>query len=429
MHVVINQTTIHVWNAVAFHGSIFLDGLKKCPGVHIDSLCIKMSASGPSSGAGAGDPLPMHETERVDMPLPELPASMIKVYRMTKSGTIVQRRNFAKPVLARSIKPSRGRVLLGSGGFGAVFRAAIPASSTDAEAEGAGTAPDYIAVKTVFNWGLSTSKLETIDSQKEFDVLAHLPEHRNLARVLFECVCKPPVWMVEMLPDPSLVCLDLRDDGDDDGAAGEGMPSAGASALRPRKAQMVGMELLQRRMCDHLEYLEYDEPGSMPGDVLVQLSSDIAEGVHHLLQHGVVHRDLKLDNVMWDSKGGPEGVGRAVLVNLGCSLRVHLDGAAVSAADPAAAVSTASGSGTSQAEEALDGVMYRYLKDGGDGLGGNQAHLAPEVLDGWNRGSKPGRGHDDAVGAVWEAGVMGVGRSAARACYGRAAPVRGLVSW
>lgn len=91
-----------------------------------------------------------------------------------------------------------------------------------------------MAVKTVFNYGLSTSKVETIDSKKEFDVLRSLPPHRNLVRIVFECIAKPPLWMVELLPDPKLVCLDAGHDG-------EGMP---AGALTPRKAQMIGVEIL-----------------------------------------------------------------------------------------------------------------------------------------------------------------------------------------
>ena len=160
--------------------------------------------------------------------------------------------------------------MLGHGGFGAVFRVALPTGHADGASSEASPAAthDHIAVKTVFNWGLSTSKLETIDSQKEFDVLARLPEHRNVARVLFECVCKPPVWMVEMLPIPSQVCVDTGDAYVVHGSV-KGLSSGGAAPLRPRKAQMVGMELLKRRMCDHLEIVEDDEPGSVPDDVLV----------------------------------------------------------------------------------------------------------------------------------------------------------------
>ena len=237
-----------------------------------------------------------------------------------------------------------------------MFRIALSKVSSGAAATASRRKFDYIAVKAVFNWGLSSSKLETVDSQKSFEILTRLPEHRNLFRLLFECVCTPPVWMVEMLPDPSLVCIDAGDDDDDEDVDvdedEDEMPTragnVAAQLLHPREAQMMGIELLQRRMCDHMQILQLRETGSVPDDVLVQLSRDIAEGVHHLLKHGVVHRDLKLDNVMWDSKGWSKGGGACgARSDLGCSLACVRGCSSGSAAAATAVTGAASASSSS----------------------------------------------------------------------------------
>lgn len=63
-------------------------------------------------------------------------------------------------------------------------------------------------MKVVFNFGLQSSRVASADSQKEYDILIRLPEHRNLVRIVFAFIDRPPMWMVSRLPDPSLVCED-----------------------------------------------------------------------------------------------------------------------------------------------------------------------------------------------------------------------------
>lgn len=71
---------------------------------------------------------------------------------------------------------------------------------------------------------------------------------------------------------------------------------------------MVGTKLLQRQMRHYLEIVGGDKLGSMSVYAQVQLLTDNAEGLHHRLQHGGVHRDVRLDIVTW----------RHVLVNRYC---------------------------------------------------------------------------------------------------------------
>lgn len=110
-------------------------------------------------------------------------------------------------ILGRCIKPTEEPCMLSQSGFRAIFRVEIPPISTDAAAGNALPVSDLIAVEAAFNWGQPTCKFEFIAMQKELDVLSGLPEHRNLTRVIFHCVCEPPLWMVEMLPDPASVCM------------------------------------------------------------------------------------------------------------------------------------------------------------------------------------------------------------------------------
>jgi len=62
--------------------------------------------------------------------------------------------------------------------------------------------------------------------------------------------------------------------------------------------------------------------GLLPLEMLMEWSLDLADGLWHLLRHGVVHRDLKPDNIMIDEHGGPEGIGRLVIIDLGTALSV-----------------------------------------------------------------------------------------------------------
>lgn len=156
-----------------------------------------------------------------------------------------------------------------------------------------------------------------------------------------------------------------------------------APPLVPRKAQLVGMELLRTSLSDKVELMARRSGGRPLEDrLLIAWGSDVAEGLLHLLRHGVVHRDLKLDNVMWDPAEGRDGmaddVGRVVIIDLGCALWM--------------------GTGTPRARSpvseqlqrvaaTLDAITYDELQQDGLGIGGNMPHLAPEVLDGWNLGT------------------------------------------
>jgi len=189
----------------------------------------------------------------------------------------------------------------------------VAATGSRSEAVVSAKSLQALAIKVIFNYGIPSSEAATNETQKEFDVLTRLPTHPNIVRLLFECICRPPLWMVERIPDPSLVCLA---DGfnDDEGETGPG-------PLVPRKAHLTGVELLGMPLCDRMKQLR----GSVGNTVLISWSLGMAEALLHLLHHGVVHRDLKLDTVMWDRTGGPEGIGRLVLIDFGCSLRVDVD--------------------------------------------------------------------------------------------------------
>ena len=85
----------------------------------------------------------------------------------------------------------------------------------------------------------------------------------------------------------------------------------------------------------------------VPNLDVAEKALDVARGLRHLEEHSVVHRDLKMDNVMVASDG------RAVLADFGTAVRVRSDGS----------------------------VQLRQ----GQSVVGNTAHLAPEVNDAASR--------------------------------------------
>ena len=220
-------------------------------------------------------------------------------------------------------------------------------------------------------------------------MLTRVPAHRGIVRLIFECIEPPKQWMVRQLQDPSFVCHDdLEEAAPAAGtaavaaAATTAGPATAAAAvrtveapvLRPRRAQLVGTELLHCTLATKLDEMKASTGVPLSNDMLIEWSNDVLDAIWHLYRQGVIHRDLKLDNIMWDPSGGPEGVGRLVLIDFGSSLIVDVG-------------RSRCWRSCKQIEDAsfqaLNKVSMSFLENSG-GNGGNSMHTCPEVLDGWS---------------------------------------------
>lgn len=149
----------------------------------------------------------------------------------------------------------------------------------------------------------------------------------------------------------------------------------------------------------------------LPWPLMQQAARDILEGVWHLNWYGVVHRDLKLDNVMVEdpavtstldtlkASGSPSDVAwtpdrasasraigfpRFVLIDLGCSFSLGADPPEQVYCPPVHAL----------ADEATEPARCRVIRAALNDTvlaevsdpGGNPEHLSPEVRNGWAAG-------------------------------------------
>ena len=194
--------------------------------------------------------------------------------------------------------------------------------------------------------------------EAEYDVLSELPPHANIMRFYTQFVAPVPSFMVPDLP-PAVREFMTTD-------------SYGQQRARPLPTQWAVFSWHTRTLADYLRAW-HDEHGRVlePREA-VRLATQLLDALIHLEDHHVVHRDLKLDNMMVD------GDGTLVLVDFGLATRTGDSGQCMLV--PGAAVT------------------------------GNTEHTAPEVLAAARTLSRSGAGQAVAVPygrqAVFAAGVV-----------------------
>ena len=138
---------------------------------------------------------------------------------------------------------------------------------------------------------------------------------------------------------------------------------------RYNNAAALVMELLPMNLATLLQSRRESHKRLSSSDILA-ISTQVADAVHHLQEAGVVHGDLKLENVLVDPRSK-----RAVIVDFSCAAK------------------RGGGPGDLNAEHSLRPFANTELTLG------NEQHLAPEVVEGvrrhLNRG--PGVGADQRV--------------------------------
>lgn len=176
---------------------------------------------------------------------------------------------------------------------------------------------ESIAVKILFNMGINTSKVKN-SFANEYEILKLLPFHVNIIPILNEFLDRPPPEFLEHFP-PDLKQLVAHDI--------DGKLRTTTCILMPI---FESFEVFLKREFSRLSLK--DKFGFI---------SDIINGVEFLFNHDVVHRDLKLNNLLINTSG------RIIISDFGCSTQL-----------------------------APDKTIYIAP---GESIGGNIMHLAPEI--------------------------------------------------
>jgi len=185
------------------------------------------------------------------------------------------------------------------------------------------------------------------------------------------------------------------------GAGAEEMPGAGGGGIQRRPALFMPIEYFPMNV---KQWRALFPQALLPWPLMKLAARDILEGVWHLHWHGVVHRDLKLDNVVVDDPAVhlsvaevhsssssthavervPTSMPRFVLIDLGCAHAGAVDPPEVDHSPPACGM--APGAVVPAREQEVQDALDDTLKAEADGPGGNMDHLAPEVSNAWAAG-------------------------------------------
>ena len=195
---------------------------------------------------------------------------------------------------------------LGNGCDGVVFRCS---------AHSVGLEP--VAVKILFNFGLSTNTMVT-SNENEFELLNNLPLHLNVIPILHYFSAPPPLAFINEFP-PDLKAIVVN------------VPSS-----QPRTTLCIMMPIMDSFEC----YFQREFPHLTVLEKFAFIA-DIIDALQYLSEHNIVHRDLKLNNILIHPSG------RLIISDFGHAAKVSCD-------------------------------KKLYLSPG-DSIGGNLSHLAPEV--------------------------------------------------
>ena len=210
-----------------------------------------------------------------------------------------------------------------------------------------------VAAKVMYNFGMRTTLVKNILTT-EYRPLQQLPHHPNIVAVLAVIRVNPLTQaIVDVLPEAAreaAVVEDVR------------------NPLVRQFRSTVG--LLLERLPMTLEKYVRDLGADLDALRILQIGTQIVDALLHLKRNGVVHGDMKLNNIMMDASLDPP---QPVLVDFGCAV---LRGERAGDMDEGMDV---------HAVEATNFAL------------GNQAHLAPEVLAALTRKGQLARGSAERV--------------------------------
>lgn len=94
--------------------------------------------------------------------------------------------------------------------------------------------------------------------------------------------------------------------------------------MRRRKTQFVLLSYHKSTLAALLRRRRESGAGILPWSAVHRLSVQLLEAAQHLFAHGVVHLDVKPDNVLMDDDDDVDAAA-AVLADLGCSMKCRAE--------------------------------------------------------------------------------------------------------
>ena len=188
--------------------------------------------------------------------------------------------------------------------------------------------PDQcLALKMVYNFGVATSQIRAM-YQNEYNALSTLAPHENVVRFWSQFTGPVNDVFLPLLPEF---------------ARTQAIIGQGANAKR-RNTQYLVLDYHPTSLKALRPFL----PTVLPFDIIYYFAKDILNAIDHLEMSGVVHLDVKADNVLVSESG------KLALCDFGCSKR-------------------------------FDNQHFEALFVPNMEIGGNRAHLSPEVLSAYNQ--------------------------------------------
>ena len=180
-----------------------------------------------------------------------------------------------------------------------------------------------LAIKMNFNYGQPTDGY--MELCEEAEILKEIPKHPNIIFLIHDFFSRPTNEMI-------LACIEDEETRE--------MMIKQFNAISGKNEYRTSLFLIYQRYPSNLQRWSLEKRRDCQMIDLIRICYEISCGVLHLWNHGFVHRDLKLNNILIDDDG------HILIIDFGMAVKVDANGKAKV-----------------------------------DRPGGNHAHLAPEILN------------------------------------------------